>query len=331
MAQFLGHNQFDRQERSPMVSVVGVNPATAARSARRGLKGVVLLISWLLLPAGARSQVRSGSIVVMSRSRQRVIIAADSRVNFGGGKYEDTSCKITALSDKLIFAATGIVGDSSYLLPGGLRFDARGEANRVFIQYSQAPANFLDLGTVGTIASNWGAAMAEHFRAAAEASPASLEQWLKRVELSHEPTFVVGVFAGLEPDGEISVYSVNVEYAQSREGAAPSEPYLLTSMPVPDDLPGDVSLLTPFGMSEIVNEIREGKTDRAKQEINARDLLQNTLSAEAFARSQAIRLVDLTIAYHAKQEFVGGRIDAVELRRAGKLHWLQRKENCPEN
>jgi hypothetical protein len=314
-----------------MVSPVQGNATTGQGRARRGLKGALLLIACLLLPAGARAQVRSGTIVVMSRSRQRVIIAADSRVNFGEGRYEDTSCKITGLSDKLIFAATGIVGDSSYLLPGGLRFDARGEAQRVFLQYSQAPQNFLDLGAVGTIASNWGAAMAEHFRAAAEASPASLQQWLKRVELSHEPTFVVGLFAGLEPDGEISVYSVNVEYAQSREGAAPSEPYLLTSMPVPDDLADDFSLLTPFGMAEIVNEIREGKSDRAKQEINARDFLRSTVSAEAFARSQAIRLVDLTIAYHAKQDFVGGRIDAVELRRAGKVHWIQRKENCAEN
>ena len=294
-------------------------------------KPIILLVFGLLLTAPAWSQVRSGSIVVLGRSRQRVVLAADSRVNLGGEKYEDSACKITVLSGKLIFAATGIVGDSSYLLPQGLRFDATEEARRVFLRYSQAPENFFDLGTVGTLASNWGTAMAKHFRAAAEASPASLQEWRKRVDRSRDSPFIVGVFAGLESDGEISVYSVNVDYVKPREGLASAEPFFLTSMPFSDDYPDDFPLLTPFGMPEIVHEISEGKSARAQQEINTRHILQKTLSAEAYARSQVIRMVDLTIAYHPKQEFVGGRIDAIELPRDGKVHWVQRKQNCPEN
>jgi hypothetical protein len=42
-------------------------------------------------------------------------------------------------------------------------------------------------------------------------------------------------------------------------------------------------------------------------------------------------MVDLTIAYHPKPEFVGGRIDAIELSRDGTAHWIQRKEDCPPN
>ena len=292
---------------------------------------VILAATCLLLSARAWPQVRSGSIVVLGRSRQRVVIAADSRVNFGDGKFDDSSCKITALSDKLVFAATGIVGDSSYLLPEGLRFEATEEAKKIFLQYSQAPENIFDLGTVGTLASNWGEAMAGHFRAAAQASPASLQEWLKRVEVSHEEPFLVGLFAGLESDGEISVYSVRVDYAQPDAGPALAVPFFLTSMPFSDEFPDDFPLLTPFGMPEIVREISDGQTDRAKQEINARSLLLRTLSAESFARRQVIRMVDLTIAYHPKQEFVGGRIDAIELARSGKVRWVQRKQNCPEN
>jgi hypothetical protein len=295
------------------------------------LKRFVLVVACLVLTAQAWSQARSGSIVVLGRSRQRVVIAADSRVNLGNGKYEDTSCKIVALSDKFIFAATGIVGDSSYLLPEDLRFDATEEARRVFLEYSRMPENFLDLGMVGTLASNWGTAMARNFREAAEASPASLQEWLKRVELSHESPFIVGVFAGLESDGEISVYSVSVDYVQPHAGPAPSEPYFLTSMPFSDDFPDDFPILTPFGMPEIVHEIGDGRSDRAKQEIDVRLSLQKTLSAEAYARRQVIRMVDLTIAYHPKQEFVGGKIDAIELPRAGRIHWVERKENCPSN
>jgi hypothetical protein len=295
------------------------------------VKRIILLIACLLLAASAGSQIRSGSIVVLGRSRQRIVIAADSRVNFGEGKYKDSSCKITALSDQLIFAATGIVGDSSYLLPENLRFDATEEARKVFLQYSQRPENSFDLGKVGTMASSWGTAMAKHFRAAAESSPESLQKWLKRADLAHESPFIVGVFAGLESDGEISVYSVNVDYVQAREGAVSAEPFFLTSMPFSDDFPDDFPLITPFGIPEIVHEISDGKSDRAKQELNNRQLLQKTLSAEAYARNQVIRMVDLTIAYHPKQEFVGGKIDAIELPRAGKVQWIQRKGNCPEN
>jgi hypothetical protein len=173
--------------------------------------------------------------------------------------------------------------------------------------------------------------MAKHFRAAAESSPESLQKWLKRADLAHESPFIVGVFAGLESDGEISVYSVNVDYVQAREGAVSAEPFFLTSMPFSDDFPDDFPLITPFGIPEIVHEISDGKSDRAKQELNNRQLLQKTLSAEAYARNQVIRMVDLTIAYHPKQEFVGGKIDAIELPRAGKVQWIQRKGNCPEN
>ncbi len=265
----------------------------------------------------------------MSRSRQKVIIAADSRVNLGDGKYEDSYCKIAALSGNFIFAATGIVGDSSYLLPEGLRFEATQEARKVFLSYSQAPEDFLDLGRVGTIASRWGAAMAEHFHAAADASPADFQEWRKRIELSHESAFVVGLFAGLESDGEISVYSVTVDYVEPKKGFLPTEPYFLRTTPVPDEAPKDFSLTQVFGMPEIFNEITAGKTDRAKQEIRQRHYLEMTLFPEVFARKQVIRMVDLTIAYHPKQDFVGGSIDAVELTSHGKVNWIQRKDGCP--
>jgi hypothetical protein len=316
----------------PMTFLLEIGGPPIAARFRRRIKPAIRTVACFLLSAAAWSQVRSGSIVVMGRSRQRVVIAADSRINSGEGKYDDSSCKITALSDNLIFAATGIVGDSSYLLPPDLRFEAKDEARKIFLRYSQTPKNFLDLGTVGTLASDWGAAMAAHFREAAEASPASLQQWLKRVELSHESPFIVGLFAGLESDGEISIYSVNVDYyARPAKGQTRSEPYFLTSMPILEDFPDDFPFLSSFGMTEIFNEINEGRSDRAKQEINTRQLLQQTLSAEAYARSQVIRMVDLTIAYHPKQEFVGGKIDVIELPRAGKVHWVQRKENCPQN
>ena len=57
--------------------------------------------------------------------------------------------------------------------------------------------------------------------------------------------------------------------------------------------------------------------------------LRKQVPAAKFDRLLAIRMVDLTIAYHPKQESVGGSIDAIELRRGGTAEWLQRQQICP--
>jgi hypothetical protein len=294
-------------------------------------KRVILLASCFLLPSQASSQVRSGGIVVMGRSRQGIMLAADSRVNLGNGKYQDTACRIAALGDKLIFAAAGIMSDDSAALPENLRFDVTMEARRAFLLHSLTPENLPDLGIVGTIASNWGLNISKHLRAAAEASPANLQEWLKRIDVSRESSFVVGIFAGIEADGGLSVYLVHVDLAPPTQASAAKESYFLTAMLVPGKSADSLPLLTPFGMTEIVNEINDGKTDRAKHEIDTLHNLQNTLSAETLAIRQAIRMVDLTIAYHPQPEFVGGSIDAIELPHSGKVRWVQRKEICPPN
>ena len=44
----------------------------------------------------------------------------------------------------------------------------------------------------------------------------------------------------------------------------------------------------------------------------------------------AIRPVNLTIAYHPNSNDVGGPVDALELRAAVQVHWIQRKPECPK-
>jgi hypothetical protein len=68
-----------------------------------------LIVLMLLLPmSSAVSQVKSGTVVIIGHSKQKVVIAADSRqVDDDGPGYHDDGCKIIALNDKLIFAAAG--------------------------------------------------------------------------------------------------------------------------------------------------------------------------------------------------------------------------------
>ena len=46
---------------------------------------------------------KSGTIVVVGASTVKIVIAADSRVDYDSGSYDDHGCKITVLSDKFVF------------------------------------------------------------------------------------------------------------------------------------------------------------------------------------------------------------------------------------
>ena len=64
----------------------------------------------LLLPFMIQTGSESGSIVVIHHTRERAIIASDSRITYSNGRYVDNACKITLLGSGVIFAATGILG-----------------------------------------------------------------------------------------------------------------------------------------------------------------------------------------------------------------------------
>ena len=287
----------------------------------------MILTACLFFPAAARPQLRSGTIVVISYSKQKVILAADSRANLGDDRYEDSYCKVTALSNKLIFAATGIVGDNSYLLPEDLRFGAIEEARKAAASTITNPDPF-GYGTVGAVATRWGQAMTVRFT---KASKIRLDEWLKAINATDERAFVIGIFAGLEPTGEVAVKCVHVDYGEPQKGHfVPIARYNLQFIDM-SSIPDGITMIEAYGMPEVIQEIKAGKTQRAKEEAVAMAKLAKQLTPEEFDRARVIRLVDLTLAYHPKQKFVGGNIDALELLHSGRVNWIQRKNNCPAN
>jgi hypothetical protein len=256
-----------------------------------------------------------------------VIVAADSRVNFGDGKFGDSACKITALSDELIFAATGIVADDSYLIPKDLRFAAIAEARNAFMAVKSEHDNSetTDRSVVEKVADRWGRLMTMRFQ---DASPVRLQEWLKNVSTQHEPAFVMGIFAGLDSNGEIAVSTEHIDYIKPRKGSAVS--VVVAPMTVSPE-PTEVATTEGYGMTEIVREVLGGTSDFAQHAATELENLHKNSPSEDYDRLMAIRLVELTIEYHPRHQFVGGKVDAVELRRGGKISWIQRKDNCPAN
>jgi hypothetical protein len=93
------------------------------------------------------------------------------------------------------------------------------------------------------------------------------------------------------------------------------------SVPLP---PGCQFRICAAGMTDVFSEYTSSSptTERAKREdiMNAED-----------KTARVVRLVQLSISYTIPKGYVGGKIDALELWNSGRVHWLSRKPNCPEN
>ena len=312
------HSEYSRTHSLPLIFI----------SIRTGLKQAAGVACCLGFCTNLWAQAVSGTVIVVERSKQKVIIAADSRANFGNGRYQDSACKITALSDRLIFAAAGIVSDSSLFIPRYLRFGAREQARRAFSAYSPTAKGEMRLDVVGQTASRWARLMGLRFARASRAAPGEVREWLRRIDPGHERTLTIGIFAGLESNGELEVVIENIEYTEQNT-SAPVAVSMMEPFNIPNEWPDNVFAFRPFGRTRIVAEMLAGKTDRAMKEALAMRPLRENLSPNAFERLRAIRLVDLTIAYDPEPEFVGGPIDAIELARGGRATWIQRKSGCP--
>lgn len=287
---------------------------------RSQVKSFGAFVLLLLCPASAWTQSEFGTIVVVFRSEDKIVMAADSRVNYGDGIYDDNHCKIVALGNEIIFAATGIVGEFSSSLPQELRFSAGEEVRRVFSN-PWFDSELLDFqGKVAQLASRWGAAMTNRFTRAA---PRRLQHWLERMT---GDIFIQGIFAGVEPDGHLSLVVTKVTYGRPIAGLERR-----TATFHLERIVSDSPFLQAFGGTEIFQEFTARSTGRAHREVIQLALDLERYPPELRDALRVIRLVDLTIAFHRRRDSVGGEIDAIEPLRDRTIRWIQRKPQCPAN
>ncbi len=235
-----------------------------------------LFLVGLLSPTDARSQDASGSIVVIGVSEEKVIVAADSRAKPEDGGYVDSYCKITALSDKLIFSVTGFARVHSDAIPEDLRFDSIEVARKAFAQFtSNSELWWEDDTTVQRIASIWANAMNVHF---IKAAPFQLQHWLSRMA-KRRAVFVRGIIAGLDQNGKIVVSVGIVQYWKQQPGTRMQPPArtIVETLFATDKL-----VINAFGRTEIVREILDGSTERARIEGEQMNFLQSSLPPEQF-------------------------------------------------
>jgi Proteasome subunit len=139
------------------------------------------------------------TLLVVSASQQKIILAADSRVTINNDRQSDRFCKIHVLSSNLVFAAAGLVVDMHQSLPDDTRFNVYEVAQVTARNYRYNPESFYSpYDSVKQIANTWGLEMFSRFQ---KGTAVRLQDWLSHIGGRELDPFVTGVFIGLESNG----------------------------------------------------------------------------------------------------------------------------------
>jgi hypothetical protein len=268
----------------------------------------------------SKAQVGSGTIVVLDFSKDKLAIAADSRVTFDDRPPEDSFCKIEVFRHRIAFTEMGAIGfrrGPSDPLPGWsnsalARRSVRAEAN---------PNKDPD-AEIKDIASIWANTLATYWRSAYQSDRDAVDRVIAN---SHNGPITGAVFAETR-NGAIHWRFVAVNFFPEMN-------------PPIQAITGEMHHCWPCGQGEkvcamarpaIPEEFCTQNTPRAKDE--AAHWTPSPESADKVDREalHAIRLVDLTIAFDPIKG-LGGPIDVLELHNDGAINWVTRKQTCPDN
>jgi hypothetical protein len=265
----------------------------------------------------AVAQTESGSLIIVNASQDEIVVAADSRSYSAVAEFDDR-CKITALDNQLIFAASGI---TAYGPTDGrpLYWDSHAIAKEIFLHLSRQKATQpMPL----RIAPTWGKEIKNKFKADLK------RDGPKGVLFGAEGnTLTSAVFAGFY-QGAPLIVTLAVRYITSTKGHTEVSDAITNVFRKPKAV--------QIGRVVIADELFAGKTPRA---IQWRQQLAYTKAPDGDSVAlPAIDAVKFSIDNYPLVNIggkmlppLGGSIDAVRLRLGKGIDWIQRKTNCPEN
>jgi hypothetical protein len=270
------------------------------------------LVAFLLCacPLSAIAQQdSSGSIGIASWSDDEITIAADSRQTTGN-RYSDTSCKISAFGNKLVFVATG--RSKIGIDPTWDGYAASG------VQYCRLASKGTTNRLAYALATMWGEDVKKEFERYGTLAIAGLD----------DQHVMTGFFADFERDGTLLMVVEEVTYEILPQGIV-----IKAHSTIYPTSPGHISYL---GHPAVVIEEQAGKTLQAiawQDAIHARKRVAKDPVAE-----EAISLVELTIANLPKDKVdangipfsvVGKPVAALRLTRSNGVEWLAQGKCSP--
>jgi hypothetical protein len=268
----------------------------------------VLLLSVLTLALSldARFDTPSttGTVVVIGWSQTKIVVAVDSRGFDDKGTYRDDICKIVRLDHYSVFTAAGNI---IHARSGRVLWDAQEEASDAF----KAARQTAGPRVLKTAARHWGEQMVASINESLQADPSGSKLMLEN------NTFLTGVFIGFQK-GSTAMYQVEIVFDL---GTRQAKQNFYTERHRPE------VHFAALGRNEIVSEVIMDQTHFARTEQRKWAASQSNISFKDRDVRWAIRLVQLTMAYHPQKIDVGGPIDALEITRSG-IRWVQRKPAC---
>jgi hypothetical protein len=270
------------------------------------LKILWLPLIFICLPNPAFSQVRGGTIVVMFYSPDKVIFAADSRLTIRGinARTRDDDCKLLALN-KSVIVATG--GDLVGLDVGYADIGANASRNMAQVlaknEASKIGPTVVDPAKI--LATAWLEKMVPFVKnVVTNLDPAIREQLLAKRQLTH------GLFAGIAPDGDVTLYWSIVEWDGSDIRGSSKPMVYNPSVPF-------LAYGSTKGMTVFVELVNTNVSPSIHPEWKDRDIAKTIYLAEKVRDT-------------AHDPAIAGPIDVAELRRGSTINWIQRKPNCTD-
>ncbi len=252
-------------------------------------------------------QWRSGTIVFVAPTTERILVAADSRQGpCKSGPYCDTACKIVVLDDQMAFVAAGMA-----------HADNPTTDTEIYSSLKVAKEAFREVPTHDPekIATLWGTKMVDIFERLAKPNPYAFI----RGKILHQ--LVEGIVVS-NKNGEYEAFEIDVGLWMK-----PDPDHIGWFFPefwkyvwVTRDKPLSIGNL--HAQDAIDGFFRE-TTQRAKiaHEQFVRNLPPNA-DIEAKGLEAALRYS------YAVARDAGGDVDILELRPGKKPHWIQEKPTC---
>jgi hypothetical protein len=289
----------------------------------RALRGWDLRIAlpiFVLCASLCRGQIGSGTVIILDFAKEKLAIAADSRVTYEDRPPDDSYCKIEVFRNRIVFSEMGAIGFRRGPLdprPGWFNPDLARRSVREMASLDKDPDS-----EIKDIASIWANTLAAYWRSAYQTDRAAVE---RAIAASHNGPITGAVFA--------EARNGNIHWRFVAVGLFPQ------MNPEIQAITGEMHDCWPCGEGEkvcamarpaIPEEFCKQTSPRAKDE--AANWTPSPELAASVSREtlHAIRLVDDAIAFDPIKG-LGGPVDALELRKDGTIRWVYRKPDCAEN
>jgi hypothetical protein len=267
----------------------------------------------------AHGQLSHGTVVLLSVSDNRVIVAADSRGVTDGDPPNDHICKITALGEHMLFTEAGVDGEVHTKLTS-FNWSVQHEAVKAFLAV-------------------------QHIRPAVSPSrmtSAVVAAWTRRAKRRYEDSEkriskdLLGLKSNILMDavfvgsfgGKLEIQEVSMTFDKELLRKHNFAPVIVSTKPwaITSD-----ATLKALGESQIVIEFSGETSIRAQQEALRWSIQMLGKASIDIETLRLQHLIDLSITYAPYESGIGGAVDEAELTPRTNVHWLLQKKECPED